>query len=80
MTLDNAACVGYDPKYWDTSTRRGRTSRMGKVRIAGVKMPRQVQIAKAKAVCASCPVITACLAMGLHEEEGIWGGKLPDER
>jgi hypothetical protein len=78
--LDNAACKGYDPGYWDTTTRRGRTSRMGTVKIQGGRVPRQQQIALAKHVCSTCPVITECLILGIDEEEGIWGGKLPDER
>lgn len=75
-----AACKGYDPRYWDTTTREGRTTRMGYVKIGGVRMTRTKQFALAKAVCAGCPVITDCLALGLDEEEGIWGGRLPEER
>lgn len=78
--LDEAACVGYDPKYWDTTTRNGRTSRLGTVRIGGVRIKRERQIALAKAVCDTCPVITLCLELGMNEEEGIWGKTLPDER
>ena len=80
MTLDGAACVGYDPNYWDTTTRRGHTARMGSVKIAGGRVLRAKQIALAKHVCSTCPVITQCLILGKNEEEGIWGGKLPDER
>lgn len=80
ITLDGAACAGYDPAYWDTTSRNGHTSRMGSVKIAGGKIPRMKQIALAKAVCATCPVITECRTLGMNEEEGIWGGKLPDER
>lgn len=86
MALEGAACQGFDPGYWDTSTRRSmrthrvHTSRMGTVKIGGVVIQRQKQIALAKNVCAGCPVITQCLQLGMYEEEGIWGGKLPDER
>ena len=80
MILEGAACTGYDPKYWDTTSRRGRTSRMGSVKIGSGRIPRSRQIALAKSVCATCPVITQCLALGKNEMEGIWGGKLPDER
>lgn len=80
MALDNAACVGYDPRYWDTVTRNGRTSRLGTVRIGGQRIKREHQIAMAKSICESCPVITLCLELGMNEEEGIWGKTLPDER
>lgn len=76
----NPACVGYDPRYWDTTTRRGRTTRLGSVKISGVRISRDEQFALAKSICLTCPVIRACLAAGLHEKEGIWGGKLPEER
>lgn len=78
--MEQAACLGHDPHLWDTSTRDGHTARFGSVRVKDGRMPRQRQIALAKAICASCPVITLCLTLGMKEEEGIWGGKLPDER
>ncbi|MGB7860256.1 MAG: WhiB family transcriptional regulator [Acidimicrobiia bacterium] len=39
-------------------------------------------IAKAKAVCASCPVADECLtwAVESNQSEGIWGGHTPKER
>ena len=39
-------------------------------------------IAKAKAVCAACPVRPECLAFAveLNQSEGIWGGHTPAER
>lgn len=80
MGLEAAACLGYDPMLWDTSTRDGHTSRFGSVRTRDGRIPRQRQIALAKSICATCPVITVCLMLGRNEEEGIWGGKLPDER
>ena len=80
LSLTGAACAGYDPKYWDTSTRDGRTTRLGSVKIAGKKIPRVRQFALAKAICGTCPVITSCLMIGMNETEGIWGGKLPEER
>ncbi len=44
--------------------------------------PAQVQITQAKAVCAGCPVRSACLdwAMASGQEAGIWGGLDEDER
>ena len=43
------------------------------------------KIARAKAVCARCPLREECLAWALkhHDltrEHGIWGGKTPHER
>lgn len=38
------------------------------------------QIARAKAMCAACPVRRTCLAGGLREEWGIWGGYTRPER
>ena len=37
-------------------------------------------VAIAKAQCVGCPVREACLAFGLDEEFGVWGGTTPDER
>ena len=34
----------------------------------------------AKAQCSGCPVREQCLAFGLDEEFGVWGGTTPDER
>lgn len=41
-----------------------------------------VGIAKAKAVCATCPVADECLtwAIETNQSEGIWGGHTPKER
>jgi WhiB family redox-sensing transcriptional regulator len=43
---------------------------------------RQQRIAAAKAICAACPVITACSdhALTVREAYGIWGGLSEDER
>jgi WhiB family transcriptional regulator, redox-sensing transcriptional regulator len=40
------------------------------------------QIAKAKAICAGCPVGRECLAFALrtHQVHGIWGGATEEER
>lgn len=79
-TLTGASCVGLEPKFWDTTTRNGHTSRLGSVRISGVRVPRMKQISYAKTICATCPVRGLCLELGREEPEGIWGGLLPDER
>ena len=35
---------------------------------------------EAKRVCESCPVISYCLEIGLHEKFGVWGGLDPIDR
>lgn len=37
-------------------------------------------LARAKAVCHTCPVMSVCLEAGLREPEGVWGGLSPRER
>ena|SRR5579863_8258127 len=39
-------------------------------------------VARAKAVCAACPVQSQCLSYALRhrQEQGIWGGMTEDER
>lgn len=37
-------------------------------------------VAKAKAICATCPVRQRCLDENLHEVYGVWGGTSPRER
>jgi WhiB family redox-sensing transcriptional regulator len=39
------------------------------------------QVIEAKAVCAGCPVRSACLVFALERDlEGVWGGTTEDER
>lgn len=38
------------------------------------------QIAKAKTVCAGCPVLAECREFGMTQPEGIWGGTTATER
>lgn len=42
--------------------------------------PDPAVVAEAKAVCARCPVRERCLAVGVREEQGIWGGLTVGER
>jgi WhiB family redox-sensing transcriptional regulator len=37
-------------------------------------------VTAAKAVCATCPVRAQCLAHGMNEKYGIWGGTSERER
>ena len=39
-----------------------------------------LEIAAAKAICATCPVRKHCLSAGLNEAFGIWGGLTTEER
>lgn len=41
---------------------------------------RDQRIAEARAVCAGCAVRSDCLAYGLHEPAGVWGGRSTEER
>ncbi|MDQ0376525.1 WhiB family transcriptional regulator [Amycolatopsis thermophila] len=38
------------------------------------------QAARAKAVCHHCPVQAECLAYGMSDDNGIYGGTTPAER
>ena len=44
--------------------------------------PALTQVARAKAICAGCPVSEQCLSFALEHEpgHGIWGGTTPEER
>lgn len=42
--------------------------------------PDPAVVTEAKAVCARCPVRERCLAVGIREEHGIWGGLTVGER
>jgi WhiB family redox-sensing transcriptional regulator len=42
--------------------------------------PDPAVVAEAKGVCACCPVRERCLAVGVREEHGIWGGLTLGER
>ncbi|MCO6009034.1 WhiB family transcriptional regulator [Actinoallomurus purpureus] len=64
---DLAACQGVDPELFFPVSASG---------------PALDQVAEAKQVCASCPVVSDCLAWALRagESAGVWGGTTPDER
>jgi WhiB family redox-sensing transcriptional regulator len=44
--------------------------------------PSERQIARAKAICAGCPVRQECLEFALSQGQayGIWGGTTPEDR
>lgn len=62
-----AACQGTDPELFFPPGRDDRAT---------------AQIAAAKAICASCPVVTECLEFALRHRvrDGIWGGRTDRER
>lgn len=67
----SALCAQIDPDLWfdyDEHTRRAKE--------------RQRQVAVAKAICASCPLLMACRDYGLETRQpyGIWGGLDEDDR
>jgi WhiB family transcriptional regulator, redox-sensing transcriptional regulator len=65
--LMDAACVGEDP---DVFFPEGR------------ERPVWEDIDRAKAICATCPVVDPCLAWALAMQigSGIWGGRTEGER
>jgi WhiB family redox-sensing transcriptional regulator len=64
---DQAACLDEDPE------------RFFPVGTTGHALE---QIEQAKAVCRSCPVISACLNWALEtgQKDGVWGGTSEEER
>ena len=62
-----AACRSADPDLFSPVSKAGQSLE---------------QIARAKAVCAGCPVRGQCLAFALRTRQvgGIWGGLTEDER
>lgn len=62
-----ALCMGADPEIFFPD---------------GTGAPALRDEARAKAICAGCPVRRDCLdwALGVGEAEGIWGGTTPYER
>ena len=66
---DRAACTGMDAQlFFAPDGERGQE--------------REIREAKAKAVCALCPVRAQCLdyALGNSIKQGIWGGLNQEER
>ena len=65
--IDRAACRRFDPELFFP---------------IGLGTASTCQAARAKAVCACCPVSEDCLTLALRsgEVEGIWGGLDADER
>jgi WhiB family redox-sensing transcriptional regulator len=60
------ACLSADPELFFPISSRGASA---------------PQIARARSVCASCPVRAQCLSFALStHQHGIWGGTTEDER
>jgi WhiB family transcriptional regulator, redox-sensing transcriptional regulator len=66
---DRAACAGMDAQLFFGPDGEGRQER-------------EIREAKAKAVCALCPVRAQCLDYALRSSirHGIWGGLTKEER
>ena len=72
--MREGACVGAkNPNDWFPEPRRGSSGKM-------VPWRKTEEGERSSAVCASCPVATACLnyALQYHDLSGVWGGL--DER
>ena len=70
----------YNESWWQEAACRGSNPDLFYPVGNASKEARQ-QIADAKAVCASCPVIDLCLSEALsNNEQGIWGGTTEEER
>lgn len=59
-----------------------RACSVGTAELFFEKQESQIQVDRAKAICARCEVVQQCLdyAVENHEREGIWGGLRPTER
>ena len=77
---DGALCAGVDSDSFFSadSVAVGGASRASAIAWGE---PRDA-LASAKALCAACPVVTACLEHALRtpEPHGIWGGTSPADR
>lgn len=74
--ITDAACRGMGPGlFYDWETIPGRGERIS-----------DGSLAKARAVCATCPVQYECLAYALttldriEVDHGVWGGTTPEQR
>lgn len=68
--FDHAACVGLDPAIFFNM---GGDGRHHKTSDSSAEK-------RAKRICEQCPVRLECLAYGLHEDHGVWGGRSVYER
>jgi WhiB family redox-sensing transcriptional regulator len=88
VAVDNAKAPAPQPDGagWDEGGWRADAACRGEAAElffpSGSTGPALTQIAKAKEVCARCPVREACLefALGTGQRYGIWGGLTEDER
>lgn len=74
--VDIAAVVDHTPTdgWTDHAACRGHTGTFFSERGNNAK------VAEARNICATCPVTLDCLAVGLGEKHGIWGGTSEGER
>jgi WhiB family redox-sensing transcriptional regulator len=68
------------PVWMESAACRGRTNLF--FGLAGERPERRVRReARARALCATCPVLTSCRAMARNQgENGFWGGESEEDR
>lgn len=71
--IAEARLVPYDAVPWDLATCRG---------VYGLHYaPDDAGQARAKRMCATCPIRDACLTRAIHDgEDGVWGGLTKQDR
>jgi WhiB family transcriptional regulator, redox-sensing transcriptional regulator len=83
LTLDRPSShdTGEDPTAWTARAACHGHSELFFPPFAERPQTRIKREAKAKAICAGCPVMLECRAYGReHHEYGIWGGENEEER
>ena len=72
---EQAACRDVDPDVFFPAGVEGGRPRAGEELLPPVEWRTPI------AVCADCPVRSACLDYALrHEDQGVWGGTTPRQR
>ena len=57
-----------------------REAKCGGISDPDIFFPGRTQISIAQMLCSDCPVQLKCLADGVREEYGVWGGTSPKKR
>lgn len=79
MRIDMTLAHEIDPEHWRDAAACGQVG--DEIDFFPSPEDREA-IARATAICASCPVVDECLsyAMETRQSDGIWGGLTPAER
>lgn len=67
--MERGACFGQDPEIFHIE---------GKYVLGSARY--RMAVAHARSFCDECPVQDDCLAYGMRQPEGIWGGKTSGQR